>query len=87
MNTGEEERAPQSYDFARLERAVTLLAERKQQLQSENAELRRALADRDATLRALDLKLLETNQGREDARKHLDELIHRVESLEARFDR
>jgi chromosome segregation ATPase len=73
-----------AYGFERLEQAVEALAARKQQLESENAELQRTLDTRGRTIRDLELRALESNQRRKDARKRLDELIERVEGLEAR---
>ena len=73
----------QPFDFARLERAIRALVERKQQLQSKNAEMHAALEDRDHTIRSLELRIMEGSQRREDALKQLDELIARVAGLEA----
>lgn len=74
------------YDFKRLELAVAALAARKQQLESEHLDLRRTLEDREQTIRALELQILELSQRRENALERLDELIERVEGLEVRLE-
>lgn len=81
----DEKAAEPSFDFERLERAVAGLVERKQALESENAELLTALRDRDQKIRGLELRILEMGQRREDAIKQLNELIAHVEGLEAQF--
>jgi chromosome segregation ATPase len=74
------------FDFARLERAVTALAERQVRLETENSELRHGLQEK--TLRAADLeeRLLDANQRRRDAAKRIDGLISQVAQIEASFE-
>ena len=79
-------RGQRPFDFARLKRAIAALIERTQSLRSENADLRGDLEQRDERIRSLELRILELGQRREDALKQLDELIARVEGLEAQFD-
>ena len=71
--------ASEAPDFARLVRAVEGLIERHQQVLLENEELRRELGERDEQLRVL-------NQRRQDAIKHLDDLIAQIDQLDARFE-
>lgn len=53
---------------------------------SENLALRRELEHRNQRIRALDGKLLEANQKRQDVAKRIDELIAQIAQLEASFD-
>ena len=57
---------------------------RRQRL--ENAALRRELEQRSQRIRALDGKLLEANQKRQDVAKRIDELIAQIDQLDASFD-
>jgi predicted RNase H-like nuclease (RuvC/YqgF family) len=74
-----------SYDFARLERAIRVLARRKQELERENESLRSELQGHGNRIRMLDERLLEVNQRRQDAIKLVDDLIAQMEQLEASF--
>ena len=56
------------------------MAERKRQLEAENAELAKGV-------RGLELRVAEMSQRREEAIARLDELIERVEGLEAHAGR
>jgi chromosome segregation ATPase len=69
------------YDFERLERAVTALTLEHANLKSENQGLREKLDERDCRLGALDERLLEMNQRRQDAIKRIDELVSQVDLL------
>ena len=55
-------------------------------LQGENAALRAELEGRDSRIRSLDDRILEMNQGRQDAAKRIDDLIAQIDQLDARFD-
>jgi len=55
-------------------------------LQAENAALRTELEGRDSRIRSLDDRILEMNQGRQDAAKRIDDLIAQIDQLDARFD-
>ena len=57
---------------------------RRQQL--ENLALRRELEHKSQRIRALDGKLLEANQKRQDVAKRIDELIAQIDQLDASFD-
>ena len=57
---------------------------RRQQL--ENVSLRRELEHKSQRIRALDGKLLEANQKRQDVAKRIDELIAQIDQLDASFD-
>ena len=74
------------YDFERLERVVSELAAAYRHQRAENAGLRRELERRSQRIRALDGKLLEANQKRQDVVKRIDELIAQIDHLDARFD-
>jgi len=72
------------YDFARLERAVSLLLDERLRLQSENATLRDQLEEGSQRLGRLDEELLDLNQRRRDAMKRLDDVIAQLDELETR---
>ena len=74
-----------TYDFDRLERAVTKLVEQQRALRQENARLIRELGDRDHRIGVLEGQILELNQRRQDVGKRVDELISQIEHLDARF--
>ena len=52
----------------------------------ENLALRRDLEQKSQRIRALDGKLLEANQKRQDVAKRIDELIAQIDQLDASFD-
>src|SRR5262245_37703443 len=74
------------YDFERLERAVSELASTCRRQRLENLTLRRELEHKSQRIRALDGKLLEANQKRQDVAKRIDELIAQIDQLDASFD-
>lgn len=86
MASGNPAQLEGEFDFARLERAVTALAERQVQLEAENSDLRRGLQEK--TVRAADLeeRLLDANQRRRDAAKRIDGVISQVARIEASFE-
>lgn len=57
---------------------------RRQRL--ENLALRRDLEHKSQRIRALDGKLLEANQKRQDVAKRIDELIAQIDQLDSSFD-
>ena len=59
-------------------------AYRRQRL--ENVTLRRELEHKSQRIRALDGKLLEANQKRQDVAKRIDELIAQIDQLDSSFD-
>ncbi len=69
----------------RLELSLRALVERVRLLVGENRRLREELADRERRLRALDERLFEMSQRRQDVAKRIDDLITTVEQLEARY--
>jgi septal ring factor EnvC (AmiA/AmiB activator) len=75
----------QPYDFDRLERAVSELAEVVRRQRDENAVLRRKLEQVSARVRFLDGQLLEANQRRTDVAKRVDELIAQLDHLEGQL--
>ena len=62
------------------------LVEKFRVLQAENAALRTELEGRDSRIRSLDDRILEMNQGRQDAAKRIDDLIDQIYQLDARVD-
>ncbi len=74
-----------AYDFARLERAVTELADAHRRLRDENVALQRDVAEKDRRIRALDESVLDGNQRRSDVTKRVDELIAQIDQLEAQL--
>ena len=78
--------APSSaYDFDRLEVAVKALAESREKLLAENAELTERLAEQSERIQILDERLLESNQRRQDAIKRIDDLVSRLDQLDTEF--
>jgi chorismate mutase len=75
-----------AYDFERLERVVSKLVAAYRHQRAENAGLRREVEQRSQRIRALDGKLLEANQKRQDVVKRIDELIAQIDQLDASFD-
>ena len=76
----------EGYDFERLERVVGELASAYRRQRVENVALRRELEQRSQRIRALDGKLLEANQKRQDVAKRIDELIAQIDQLDSSFD-
>ena len=74
------------YDFERLERVVSDLASAFRRQRVESVALRRELELRNQRIRALDGKLLEANQKRQDVAKRIDELIAQIDQLDSSFD-
>lgn len=65
---------------------VSELAAAYRHQRAENAGLRRELEHRGQRIRALDGKVLEANQKRQDVVKRIDELIAQIDQLDASFD-
>ncbi len=72
-------------NFDRLDRLVRALLQRHQALQGELADLRARLEERDARVRTLEGKILESNQTRRDAGKRLDDLIAQLDHLDSKL--
>jgi|GEM_PF-1583633 len=66
-------------NFEKLDRLVRGLVERYEALRVERAALREAVAERDERIRQL-------NQGRQDAAKRIDDLIARLDQLDAQLE-
>ena len=62
------------------------LVDRYRAVEAENAELRRRLEESQVHGKAVDDRLLEINQRRQDAMKRLDDVIALVDHLDARFE-
>lgn len=74
------------FNFARLERAVSMLVERQRLLETESSELRRALREKTTLAISLEERLLEADQRRHDAAKRIDGLIAQLDRIEAAFE-
>ena len=74
------------YDFERLERAVTALAEECRQRGELCARLRGEVEEQRQRIHGLEGQLLDANQKRQDVAKRVDELIAQLEHLDAEFD-
>lgn len=72
--------------FARLDRLVRSLVDRYERQRGETAALRNELQERDRRIHLLDEKILALNQGRQDAAKRLDDLIARLDQLDAELE-
>ncbi len=75
------------YNFERLDRALRALVETCRALRDENASLHEELANRDRHIGRLDDQVLTQNQRRQDALKRIDDLVSRLEWLDAQFER
>ena len=80
------ERDRESFDLERLERAVAALSDAHRRAREENAGLRRKLEERTRRVRALEERVIEANQQRQDVAKRVDELIAQLEHLDAQLD-
>ncbi len=77
--------APESFDLARLERAVRVLLADQNALRQENADLYAQLRTATNQVQLLEDHLLASNQRRHDAVKRVDDLIASIEKLEPRL--
>ena len=77
----------ESFDFERLERAVEALSEAHRRLREENVALRRKVEERSRRVRALEERLIEANQQRQDVAKRVDELIAQLDHLDGQLGR
>ncbi len=73
------------FDFDRLERAVTALAEAHRAQLEENAQLRRKLEERTGRIRTLEEQVREGNQRRQEVIKRVDELIAQIDQLDSQL--
>jgi septal ring factor EnvC (AmiA/AmiB activator) len=83
------DRAPRAdaSQFERLEALVRELVGRHAALSSERAQLKARIAEREARIKALDAKLVQSNHARRDAAKRIDELVAQIEGVEAEVAR
>jgi|GEM_PF-6565263 len=72
--------------FQHLDALVRRLVERFEGLRAERSALREQLEQRDQKIRSLDLRILELNQTRQDTAKRLDDLIARLDQLDAQLE-
>ena len=73
------------YNFQRLERTVTALAEEHRRQREQGAALRRKVEEKTRRIRSLEGQLLEANQRRQDVAKRIDEMIAQLDHLEAQL--
>jgi chromosome segregation ATPase len=79
-------RAPSAtYDWDRLERAVSALIAERAALRSEVDCLRLDLGERNHRIRSLEAQLLDANQRRKDTSKRIDELIAQLDQLDVQL--
>ena len=69
-------------ELERLERAVRALIEQQEALRDETDELRGELSSRDATVHALEERLLAESQRRQDAVKRIDDLVGLIQQID-----
>ena len=74
------------YDFKRLERAVTALADECRIQRELNTQLRTDVEAERRRNRTLEGQLLEANQRRQDVAKRVDELIAQLDHLDGELD-
>ena len=86
IQVGQIQSRTSSYDFERLERVVSSSPPPTGTSAPRTQALRRELEQRGQRIRALDGKLLEANQKRQDVVKRIDELIAQIDQLDASFD-
>jgi chromosome segregation ATPase len=73
--------------FERLESLVRSLVDRHRSLTAAQKQLRERVAQREARIKALDAKLVQSNQQRRDAAKRIDELVAQLDRVEAEVAR
>jgi chromosome segregation ATPase len=73
--------------FERLEALVRSLVDRHRALNADRKQLRERVAQRDARIRSLDARLVQSNQLRRDAAKRIDELAAQIDRVEAELAR
>lgn len=73
--------------FERLEALVRSLVSRYEALAAEHGKLRESVRDRDARIKELDARLVESNQTRRDAAKRIDDLISQLDRVETEVGR
>jgi chromosome segregation ATPase len=77
----------ESSQFERLEALVRSLVDRHRALNADRKQLRERVAERDARIRTLDARLVQSNQLRRDAAKRIDELAAQLDRVEAELAR
>ena len=73
--------------FERLEAVVRSLVDRHRALNADRKQLRERVAQRDARIRALDARLVQSNQLRRDAATRIDELAAQLDRVEGELAR
>jgi septal ring factor EnvC (AmiA/AmiB activator) len=66
---------------------VAALADAHRRQRGENAGLRRKVEEKARQIRALEERLLEANQKRQDVAKRIDELVAQLDHLDAQLAR
>lgn len=81
------QRGGDSFDYTRLDRAIELLLEDHARLRTQNRALRAAVGERESKIADLEEQLLTSNQKRADAIKRIDDLVSRLEQIDAALER
>lgn len=80
-------RGDESFDYARLEQAIESLLEDHAKLRTQNRSLRATVGERETQVAKLEGHLLEAKQKRQDAIKRIDDLVSRLEQIDAALER
>ena len=81
------QRGEDSFGYRRLDRAIELLLEDHARLRTQNRSLRAAVGERESKITDLEAQLLASDQKREGAIKRIDELVLRLEQIDAALER
>ena len=74
-----------AYDIERLEQSTRVLVELCEQLQDENARLKKSVSERDAQVAELEARIAGQNQRRAEAQRRIDDLVGRLEWIDAQL--
>lgn len=80
-------RGDDGFDYGRLDRAIESLLEDHARLRTQNRSLRAVVGERESKITDLEAQLLASDQKREDAIKRIDELVLRLEQIDAALER
>jgi chromosome segregation ATPase len=80
-------RGDESFDYARLDQAIESLLEDHARIRTQNRSLRATVGEREAKIAKLEELLLSSNQKRQDAIKRIDDLVSRLEQIDAALER
>lgn len=80
-------RGDDGFDYGRLDRAIESLLEDHARLRTQNRSLRAVVGERESKITDLEAQLLASDQKREGAIKRIDELVLRLEQIDAALER